>query len=132
MSDDAVFPDGENQEGTEQKSVEELLQELLTEQKNHRAEVAAMREELAKAKTPAPQVNLSVVKTAEQLLEERMAEIRQHSHYCPGCGKLSKYMRECSGKAEAPHPPIDMVPTEELLGDDSSKHTAAPDTVNIG
>lgn len=130
MTDEVFDTDGQETE-TVEPSVQELLQQMIAAQNEHRAEVKALRDEVQKAKAPVPQ-NLSIQKTAEQLTEERFADIRQHTHYCPGCGKLSKYMRECSGKAEAPHPPIDMVSTEELLGDDPTQHTPAPETTNLG
>ena len=109
-----------------------LLAELVTAQQQHRDEIAQLRQELAKSKAPAPHVGPLVLKSAEQLLEERVAEIRMHTHYCPGCGRLSKYMRECHGRsAEAPHPPIEMVSTEELLAGDPALHTPAPDTLTV-
>lgn len=54
--------------------------------------------------------------------------------YCPGCGRRAKYEKECRGSDTAPHPPIDVVSTDELRpsGDhphgDPSKHTPAPAT----
>lgn len=52
--------------------------------------------------------------------------------YCPGCGKQVGYMKECTGKPEAPHPPIEVVPTDELASGDTSQHTPAPSTENLG
>ena len=49
--------------------------------------------------------------------------------YCPGCGKRVQYQQQCTGKPESPHPPIEVVSTDELSGD---SHTAAPDTTNLG
>lgn len=135
MADDEttdVFKDeGSEEATTEGSTTEQLLKQLLEAQAAHRKEVAEMREELRAAKQPVQQ-RLDVVKTAEELFEERMAAIRQHSHYCPGCGRLSHYMRECTGRGEAPHQPIDMVSTEELTGDDPNQHTPAPATTNLG
>ncbi|MDE2101932.1 MAG: hypothetical protein KGL39_32095 [Patescibacteria group bacterium] len=125
MSDD-VFSEGENKQ-----SVEEMLAELIAAQREHRKEVSELRDELAKSKAPVQQV-LGIVKTADQLREERFADIREHSHYCPGCGKLSHYPKECFGTATSPHPGIEMVSVEELLSGDESQHTAAPDTTNLG
>jgi hypothetical protein len=132
---DEVFTEGN--EGTtataeaEPFTTEQMLQQLLTAQQEHRAEVAALRQEINAAKRPVPSLP-AVQKSPEQLHEERIAELREFSHYCPGCGKGSKYMRECTGRAEAPHQVIEMVSTAEVLGDDPSQHTPAPDTTNLG
>lgn len=119
-------------------SVQDLLKQLIEAQGNlavsqqqHRAEVHALRNEMAKQRIAVPQV-MDQQKTPEELLEARMADIRTHSHYCPGCGNLSTYIRECRGRGEAPHPPIEMVSTEELLSGDPESHTPAPATVNLG
>jgi hypothetical protein len=45
------------------------------------------------------------------------------AYYCPGCGRQYSYMRECTGRPEAPHAPIELVSTDELSGDE---HTPAP------
>lgn len=56
----------------------------------------------------------------------------EQPYYCPGCGKRSKYPRECTGlAADKPHPPIEMIETDELAGDPSN-HTAAPSTDDSG
>ena len=119
------FNDENPNENEAPKSDSEILQELLQMQREHRAEVAKLREEVNASKRPVPNVPVAH-KSADQLYEERMAEIRAHSHYCPDCGRLSTYMRECAGSsADKPHPPRDMVSVEELLGDDPSAHTPA-------
>lgn len=64
---------------------------------------------------------------------DTMVESEQPVHndepfYCPGCGRRYGYQRECTGRGEAPHPAIEVVSTDELHGDDTSKHTAAPNT----
>jgi hypothetical protein len=46
--------------------------------------------------------------------------------YCPGCGKRFQREGECTGTGEAPHPPIEVVSTDELSGEEG--HTAAPGT----
>jgi hypothetical protein len=51
--------------------------------------------------------------------------------YCPGCGKRVQYQQQCTGKPESPHPPIEVVPTDELSGD-SEGFTAAPSSENLG
>jgi hypothetical protein len=51
--------------------------------------------------------------------------------YCPGCGKRVQYQQQCTGKPESPHPPIEVISTDELSGD-PEKHTAAPSTENLG
>ncbi len=62
--------------------------------------------------------------------EKRAEEVKKnyldHSHYCPGCGRVSNYPRECTGTKEAPHQPIEAVSTDELRGDDPAKYTPAP------
>lgn len=108
----------------------DLILQLLKQQQEHRADVAALKKQIEKSKTPVAQV--ATFATPEELLEQRMAEVSDHSHYCPGCGALYNYQRECTGKAEAPHPPIEVVSTDELHSGDGTKHTPAPDTVNLG
>ena len=50
---------------------------------------------------------------------------QSHPFYCPGCGNRYNYERECIGRPEAPHPPIEVVSTDELNGDPAN-HTPAP------
>ena len=45
--------------------------------------------------------------------------------YCPACGRQYGYPRECSGTAQAPHQPTEVVSTDELSGD-PEHHTPAP------
>lgn len=67
------------------------------------------------------------------------AKADEAPYYCPGCGRRWAYLRECEGKAEAGHPPILVVSTDELDGEpdpaDKDAHkawadklTAAPNT----
>jgi hypothetical protein len=121
-----------NEQESQPQSTDDLLRAVLQEQQAHRAEVAQLREELAKQKTPVQQSVSSRPATAEELYEQRMADINEHEFYCPGCGKLGDYPQKCTGRGEAPHPPIEMVSTDELKGDDPSKHTAAPATTTLG
>ena len=107
-----------------------MLAELLENQRLHREEVAQLREEVAKNRRIPQQVQ-AVVQSPEELLAARLQAISEHSHYCPGCGLLYNYMRECRGRPEAPHPPIDVVTTDELHGDPVG-HTAAPNTDRLG
>lgn len=58
-------------------------------------------------------------------------QTREAPYYCPGCGTRSHYMRSCTGRPEAPHPPIDTVSTDELSGDPAN-HTPAPNTDKLG
>jgi predicted RNA-binding Zn-ribbon protein involved in translation (DUF1610 family) len=46
--------------------------------------------------------------------------------YCPGCGRQYEYRQRCTGSLEQPHPPIEVVSTDELKSGDPSQHTAAP------
>lgn len=109
------------------QSTDDLLRALLAEQQAHRAEVASLREELhAQPGRNRLPVQSSTVLSPEELYENRMAEVNQHDFYCPGCGRLYDRERECTGRGEAPHPAIEVVSTDELKGEDTSKHTKAP------
>jgi len=106
---------------------EVTLADLLAEQKAHRAEVAALREEIATSRRGPVPVALANAPTAKEALTARLAEIEQYPFYCPGCGALYKYQRECIGLNGAqPHPPIDVVSTDELKSGDPTTHTPAP------
>lgn len=120
------------------KTTEELLQEILEQQQEHRAEVAALREELDAAKQ-APPVGPPATNDPEALRQARLDHLAAHDYYCPGCGATGDYPQKCSGKGEAPHPPIEMVSTDEVKnapdpGDQEAflawqkGHTAAPVT----
>lgn len=108
-------------------SVQEMLAELLAEQKQHREEVAALRADLDKQKRPVPQTT-AVALSPEEALAVRMEEIAAHDFYCTGCGLLHDFMRECVGRPEAPHPPIVVTSTDELKRENPAEHTAAPNT----
>lgn len=111
-----------------------MLREMLDSQAEQRAELAQLRAEL-QAEKDARQRPVSLagnIRTAEEMLAERISEIAKHPYYCPGCGKLYTYQRECRGRPEAVHPPIDVISTDELQTGDASKHTPAPDTTNLG
>jgi hypothetical protein len=58
-------------------------------------------------------------------------ESKDAPFYCPGCGKRAQYQQQCTGKPESPHPPIEVVPTDELAGD-PEKYTPAPSSENLG
>lgn len=53
--------------------------------------------------------------------------------YCPGCGRRWNFLTECEGmNRSAPHPPIEVVSTDELReGADPEKHTPAPDSLGV-
>ena len=108
------------------QTTDDLLRAVLAEQQQHRAEVASLREELAvsKQQPQVSQVAPSVALSAEDALAARMVEVGKHDFYCPGCGLLYDYQQRCSGKPESPHPPIEVVSTDELKAGDPSKHTA--------
>ena len=110
----------------EPQTTDDLLRAVLAEQQQHRAEVANLREELAASKqaSTVAQPQPSVALTAEDALAARMEEVGKHSHYCPACGLLYDYQQRCTGKAESPHPPVEVVSTDELKEGDPSKHTA--------
>lgn len=104
----------------------EEVQELGRMFAEYRAEVAALRQEL-QAHRPRTITVAAPSETPEQRQDRRLAAIAEHSHYCPACGRLSKYPRECVGTIAGPHAAIEMVPTDEL-GGDPAKHTRAPST----
>lgn len=118
-------------EETPEVDTNALLQQIIEQQQAHRAEVAELREELAASRKPQSGVPIRQ-QTEEELIAARMEAINDHSHYCPGCGKLASYPQQCTGTAEAPHQPIEVISTDELKEGDASKHTAAPDTTNLG
>ena len=108
-------------------STDELVRELLAQQQNMRDEIAAARAEVAASRVqPGP---TATALSPEDLLAARMSDIQAHKFYCPGCGKLVDYQQQCRGRDEAPHPPIEVVSTDELLAGDPSKHTPAPAAV---
>lgn len=107
------------------ETTDDLLRQVLAEQQQHRAEVAALREQIDAQKPPPPAAP-QTPRSPEEALKARMDEINQHDFYCPGCGLLYDYRQKCSGKPESPHPPIEVVLTDELKSGDPSKHTLAP------
>lgn len=119
-------------ETEEPMTTEQLLTAIREEQAAHRAEVQALREQIDAQKPSAPTGVIGTLQSAEDRLHERLAEIANHSHYCPGCGNLGDYPQKCQGSPTAPHQPIEMVSTDELQQEDPSKHTAAPATTNLG
>lgn len=105
----------------------QLLGQLLKQQADQRAEIAALRDEARRVgmatAVPAGQVP---VLSDEEKLRNRMEEIAQAEFYCPACGNLSGYHRQCSGKPGVPgHPVEEMVSTDELRSGDPARHTAA-------
>ena len=114
--------------GDHTPTTEELLQQILNEQRAHRQEIATLK---ANQSTPAPPAAAAAY-SAEELAQQRAEQIANHDFYCPGCGKLVNYQQQCHGTAEQPHPPIEVVSTDELRGDDPSQHTPAPATTNLG
>jgi hypothetical protein len=122
-------PDSLPADGTEVPEV--TLADLLAEQKAYRADIAALRDEIARSRTIAAVGPSANVPTAEEALANRLAEIDDFPFYCPGCGALYKYQRECIGpNGGSPHRPIEVVSTDELKSGDPTQHTAAPSTAN--
>src|SRR5215831_13185105 len=97
----------------EPQGTEDVLNQILAEQKQSRAEVADLRAQLAAAKQPVQAAPVQP-QTPEEALAARMEEISQHDFYCPGCGLLYDYRQQCTGKAESPHPPTEVESTDEL------------------
>lgn len=112
-------------------STDDMLRQLLKNQAEDRKRIADLHEKVNAQKAPAPQQS-STVLSDEELQAQRAEEIGQHDFYCPACGLLYDYQRECTGRPEAPHTPLDVISTDELKGDDADKHTAAPNTNLIG
>ncbi len=108
------------------QTTDDLLRELVAAQTTYRAEVAQLREMWEQSRLTTTVNRPTVFETPEQRQDKGMAEIAQHSHYCPACGRLSKYLRDCSGKLGQPHPTVEMVSTEELLSGDPATHTPGP------
>lgn len=55
------------------------------------------------------------------------AERRSLPFYCPACGRGSSYQRECVGlSADRPHPPVEVVATDELTEGNEDNFTKAP------
>lgn len=92
-----------------------------------RKEIFTLRTELRQRAGQQVQIG-GPTETVEDRTNKRLELIAQHSHYCPGCGQLYSYPQTCKGpKGGHPHPPIEVVSTEEL-GGDPANHTAAPAT----
>lgn len=104
----------------------EKLTKLLNDQATYRQEVALLRQELADRAGPVATRQVDIP-SEEERLAARMEAISNAAYYCPGCGRLSDYPRECVGPDTArPHAPIVVVSTDELRAGDPSQHTPAP------
>lgn len=111
------------------QTTDDLLRQIIEEQANARRENVELRAELAKARSTPPPAPSSAVLSPDVLAANRQAELQEHKFYCPGCGRLYNRERGCSGSGEAPHPEIEVVPVDEILGEnagDATLHTAAP------
>jgi len=62
-----------------------------------------------------------------EVTPDNYADANDAEYYCPACGRRAVYLKECTGRGEAPHPPVLVVPTAELKGDPAN-HTPAPST----
>ena len=129
MADETETPD----EGTgAPATTEELLTQLLEAQEANRKELAAMRAEIDSRQPPRPSGAPLTQLSPEEALSARMDTLNQHDWYCPGCGAVFHYQRECTGRGEAPHAPIDVVSTKEVTEGEPSDHTPAPNSENLG
>jgi hypothetical protein len=109
----------------------EDVQALAQEFAQYRKEMSELREELRKSRL-SPKFLTAVPETEEDRQKARLADIANHEFYCPGCGSLYDYPQKCNGATPAtPHPPIEVVSTQELAGDPEG-HTAAPDAAPAG
>lgn len=110
-------------------SVEGMLQQIQADQAAHRAEVANLRSELSASRKPAATAPVTVRSQAD-MRADRIEQMSQFDYYCPGCGRLYSYPRECTGDKAMPHAPVEVVSTSEVTGTDSdpANHTAAPNT----
>lgn len=104
-------------------STDDMLRAIMAQQEEHRSEVASLREQINAQKQPIQQASQSAL-TPEEALAARMEEVGNHDFYCPGCGLLYDYQQRCTGRAESPHAPIEVVSTDELKAGDESKFTA--------
>jgi hypothetical protein len=101
------------------------LSDVLQEQARLRQELLETRRELDQ-RTAAPAPSALPV-SEEEALQARYQEIAEHDFYCPGCGRLYDYQRQCQGSPTAPHPPIEVVSTDEIHeGANPDDHTPAP------
>ena len=72
--------------------------------------------------------------------EQPTSQRQDAPYYCPACGARASYQQKCVGKPEAPHPPQEVVSTDELGQDynpdakpgEAGYHTPAPSTENLG
>jgi hypothetical protein len=105
------------------------LADLQAMQQAYRDDIKALRDELAATRKNQPRPELANAISAEDALANRLAEIDGFEYYCPGCGALYHYQRACVGlNGASPHPPIEVVSTDELKAGDPSQHTPAPAT----
>lgn len=105
---------------------EDLLAQILEQQKAQRDEVAQLRAQIDKQKTPVPVVTQNAP-SPEEALAVRLEEVRQHDFYCPACGNLVDYQQKCTGKyGTYGHAPTEVAPTTELTEGDPSGYTPAP------
>lgn len=92
-----------------------------------RREIHTLRAELRQRAGQQVQI-AGPTETIEDRTNRRLEAIAQAKFYCPGCGLLYQYEKECTGpKGGHPHAPIEVVSTEEL-GGDPQDHTPAPAT----
>lgn len=108
---EGTYPEPEQ----EAKTTDQLLAELLASQAEMRAELASQRQanEELKQQLSSPRAAPADL-NPQQALEARLKELADNPYYCPACGKVYKYLTECRGKGEAPHPPVLVVSTEEV------------------
>lgn len=109
-------------EASQQPTTEQLLQQILKQQEEHRQEVAKLREQYER---PVVQAASATPLSPEDALAARLQEVEGHSHYCPACGLLYDYPQRCHGKAESGHPPVEVISTDELKSGDPSQHSTA-------
>lgn len=59
-------------------------------------------------------------------------KVAEEPYYCPACGQRVEYRQQCTGQdAASPHPPTEVVSTDELNAGDPAQHTAAPDSPGV-
>jgi hypothetical protein len=128
MSNESEFPTAPEVDHTPVDNDEILA--LARDFAEYRKEISELREELRKAAPAVPKVLAGDLESEEDRLKLRLEEIAKHDFYCPGCGALKKWIQECTGTGAAPHPPIEVVSTDELKGFPTG-HTAAPSTAAV-
>lgn len=121
-------------QGATKDSVQEMLRAFMDEQRSWRSKVI---QEVRASKVPAAPTSIAG-ETPDDRKRARDQAIKDAPYYDPISGRLHQYLCESTGYPDAPHPPVMVVPTDELhnepdprdkqaYADWQAGHTAAPD-----